>query len=729
MNKNDQNQYISNLQSTIDLIERSQAVRLSYESLIKNNNSKDINSDNNINNENGNEIENSINEKSKNISESEKNTNDNNINAIINKIVLSSTSNNQDNQINELKNLIEKQKQDNASIIEQNNYLIKENEKLLNGERPLRKQIKCLANYLRDIRSLRDEDGIRYEQIQKRFFDNIEELLSTVDGSIYAFKGSFTGQDFPGLPIVKKKQIENIIDLLVGCFAHIRSAAEKYPDDDILVFISLCVNICHSLSLCSCHINNLMKDINEGNELINTLQNENIDIKNQLQSMIEVNEQLIEKYNNTLENNKLLEEKYNNENLKSNKDLNENNNKNDLMKVNNEKSDKEIQINDTNNLNEKVIINSKLYMELNKNHNILNTKYQNSKKIIAKIQKEFKKSTKLNILLNQKLKSCNEEYFKLKNINENEIKKNQEYKSELKELNVKNQEIIKELNESKDFLKIKEKKEKESEIQKQHLHNESKNLKDELKSEIKSNMKQVDSLKKKILAYDSEVNNFKDIVEKQKNDIINLKHIISTKDKIITDSQQKIYHTSKLMNKDIQNYKEKISTLTKENSELNDKLKKVKEHKDFIENTMVHWKKENEGLRKKISKLSLNVIYSKDFQRNIEDFEKKLEELSFENEKKEHEQSDLLNKVNSLENENKDLKDKILKYNENERQMEKKKSETVNLINMYKAVKLNYDSKNNDNDKSEKLSVTSGSTIKSNDNTLFNEKINGNTII
>eukprot|EP00833_Pecoramyces_ruminatium_P014891 jgi/Orpsp1_1/1188923/evm.model.d7180000068263.1 len=500
MNKNEQNHYISNLQSTIDLIERSQALRLSYESLNKNKDIIDINSNRN------NEIKQIIRDNEKNTISKKVNENENDINIIINKAISSSVTNNQDIQIDELKSLIEKQKQDNASIVEQNNYLMKENERLLNGERPLRKQIKNLANYLRDIRSLRDVDGIRYEQLQKRFFDNIEELLSTIDGSIYAFKGSFTGQNFPGLPIVKKKQIENIIDLLVGCFAHIRSASERYPNDDILVFISLCVNICHSLSLCSCHINNLMKDINEGNELINTLENENIDIKKQLQSMIEINEQLIEKYNSTIKENKVLKENYNknlklyDEILEKNKNLEEkynifieqNKKENINDKINNtsseniEKINKEVQVDEINSLKEKSEENSKLYDELSNNHKILNTKYQNSKKIITKIQKEFKKSTKLNILLNQKIKNYNIEYVKLKNINESETKKNLEYKLKIKELLNKNQEIVKELDKIKYSLKIKEKEEKDCEIQKHNLHIESKNLKEELKSEIKS---------------------------------------------------------------------------------------------------------------------------------------------------------------------------------------------------------------------------------------------------
>jgi len=184
-----------------------------------------------------------------------------------------------------------------------------------------------------------------------------------------------------------------------------------------------------------------------------------------------------------------------------------------------------------------------------------------------------------------------------------------------------------------------------------------------------------------------------------------------------------MYHNSRLISDDIQNYNNKIAILNKENNDLKDKLKKIKEHRDFMEKTMTHWKKENENLRKKISKLSLNVIYSKDFKRNIEDFESKLKELSNENEKKEKEQTELLNMVNSLEGENKDLKDKIIKYNENEKQMEKKKGETIYLINMYKSIKSNCEIKNTDNEKSEKNSVTSGSTIDTNEMTLFNEKI------
>ncbi|OUM65444.1 hypothetical protein PIROE2DRAFT_7559 [Piromyces sp. E2] len=351
MNNFEQNSYISNLQSTIDLVERSQALRLSYEALCNNEKNKDNNSknyDGNLKKQYSQET--LLNESSRNMNESSDSINCINVNDIINKNISSSTNTNQENQINELKSLIEKQKKDNASIVEQNNFLMMENERLLNGERPLRKQIKKLSNYLRDIRSLREVDSTRYEIVQKRFFDNIEELLSTVDGSIYAFKGSFTGQNFPGLPLIKKKQIENIIDLLVGCFAHIRSAAENYPEDDILVFISLCVNICHSLSLCSCHINNLMKDINEGNDRVNLLEEENNDIKKQLQSMIEMNEGLIQKYNREMEKNKILEEnnshiqeKYKNYMELYIKEKDNNTIEKSLMEKKNEKIDKEIQ--------------------------------------------------------------------------------------------------------------------------------------------------------------------------------------------------------------------------------------------------------------------------------------------------------------------------------------------------------------------------------------------------
>ena len=725
MNKFEQNNYMSNLQSTIDLVERSQALRLSYEALCNNERNKENtgkNCDGNLRKQNSQET--LLNEPSRNMNESSDSLNNININDIINKCT-SSINTNQENQINELKSLIEKQKKDNASIVEQNNFLMMENERLLNGERPLRKQIKSLANYLRDIRSLREVDETRYEFVQKKFYDNIDELLSTVDGSIYAFKGSFTGQNFPGLPLIKKKQIENIIDLLVGCFAHIRSAAENYPEDDILVFVSLCVNICHSLSLCSCHINNLMKDINEGNDIINSLEEENNDVKNQLQSMVEMNEGLLQKYNNEVEKNKILEEnnvhmqdKYKNYMELYKKEKDNNVLEKSLLEKKIERVDKEIQAS-PNEEEEKIDIN--VYNELNKNYKSLNNKYQNSKKIIGKIQKEFKKSTKLNVLLNQKLKNYNEQCIKLKNSNQNEIKKNNEYKLKIKELNNKNMEIIKALNKNNDSLKIKEKEEKENEIQKQHLHNESRNLKDELKSEIKNNMKQVDSLKKKILAYDLEINNYKDIVEKQNKDIMNLKSLLISKDKTITETQQKLYNNSKLISENIQSYNDKISTLTNENNELKDKTDKIKEHKDFLEKTMVHWKKENETLRKKISKLSLNAIYSKDFQRSIDEFEKKLKELSFENEKKETEHIELLDKVNLLETNNKSLKDIVDKYNENEKLMEKKKSETINLINMYKAIKMNY----KDSDKSEKDSTSSGSTIDVNDTIMFNEKIDG----
>jgi len=722
MNKFEQNKYISNLQSTIDLVERSQALRLSYETLNNHEKNKNINKDfeNNLNKQYHHENELLMREHSNETLNSSSNLN------VINTtekdfITNNNVNNSQECQINELKNLIEKQKQDNATIMEQNNYLMMENERLLNGERPLRKQIKNLANYLRDIRSLRDVDDIRYEQLQSKFYDNIEELLSTVDGSIYAFKGSFTGQDFPGLPLIKKKQIENIIDLLVGCFAHIRSAAERYPEDDILVFISLCVNICHSLSLCSCHINNLMKDINEGNKIINSLENDKNDIKKQLQSMIEMNEDLLQKYNNMIEKNKTLED--------DNKILNEkykkylelfNENKSNTPKLN--MLNKETQTSpNKENSNESDKININAYDELNKNYKTLNTKYQNSKKIITRIQKEFKKSTKLNILLNQKLKTYNEECSKLKEEKQNEIKKNSDYKLKIKELNNKNMEIIKALNKSNDSLKIKEKEEYENEIQKQNLHNESKNLKDELKLEIKNNMKQVDSLKKKILSYDIEISKYKEIIEKQNKDLMNLKSLLISKDKTIDDIQQKLNNNSNMISENIQNYNEKISVLTKENNDLKNKSRKIKEHKDFLEKTMIHWKKENESLRKKISKLSLDIIYSKDFQRNMDEFENKLKKLSLESEKKDNEQTELLEKVNTLESNNRNLKEIISKFNENEKQLEKRKNETINLINMYKAIKFNY----NDNDKSEKNSMSSGSTIEVNDSLLFNEKTDG----
>ncbi|ORX43305.1 hypothetical protein BCR36DRAFT_586781 [Piromyces finnis] len=726
MNKLEQNNYMANLQSTIDLIEKSQALRLSYEALCKNNkNEKENINTSSLKKQNSQET--LLNESLKNLDESSElinkiNMNDNdNINKGIS--LLSNSNINQEKQINELKSLIEKQKKDNASINEQNNFLMMENERLLNGERPLRKQIKNLANYLRDIRSIREVNDTRYELVQKRFFENIEELLSTVDGSIYAFKGSFTGQNFPGLPLIKKKQIENIIDLLVGCFAHIRSAAENYPEDDILVFISLCVNICHSLSLCSCHINNLMKDINEGNDIINSLEEENIAMKSQLQSMVKMNEDLLNKYNNLEEKNKSLEEnknyieeKYKNYMELYNEEKNKNDMKKDLIETKEKKVDKEIQT-CSSDKNNNIDIN--MYNELNKDYKALNSKYQNSKKIIDKIQKEFRKSTKLNILLNKKLKNYNEECMKLKNSNQNEIKKNIEYKLKIKELNCKNIEITKLLNQSNDSLKLKEKEEKENVIQKENLRNESKNLKEVLKTEIKKNMKQVDSLKKKLLTYDSEVNNCRDIINKQSKDLLNLKALLISKDKTIIETQQKLYDNSKYISENIQSYNDKISNLTKENCELKEKADKIKEHKDFLEKTMIHWKKENESLRKKISKLSINAIYSKDFQRSMDEFEKKLKELSFENEKKETEHIELIDKINMLESSNKSLKDIIDKYNENEKQVQKKKSEIINLINIYKSIKSNY----KDSDKSEKDSISSGSTIDVNDIGLVNDKI------
>ncbi|ORX34613.1 hypothetical protein BCR36DRAFT_588551, partial [Piromyces finnis] len=234
---------------------------------------------------------------------------------------------------------------------------------------------------------------------------------------------------------------------------------------------------------------------------------------------------------------------------------------------------------------------------------------------------------------------CKNNKNEKENINTSSLKKQNK-------LNCKNIEITKLLNQSNDSLKLKEKEEKENVIQKENLRNESKNLKEVLKTEIKKNMKQVDSLKKKLLTYDSEVNNCRDIINKQSKDLLNLKALLISKDKTIIETQQNYSDKS-----------EKDSISSGSTIDVND-IGLVNDKIDDVNDILKNIIEEYHSLRSQISECQdINKSMEKNFSGMIDEKQRNIKEQI-------QKTKELQGKIDKLTKENNELNTILNIYND-----------------------------------------------------------------